>query len=93
MDNDKVKLFGCLLIITIGVGFGIYSVYIYFSTPIEGKVQERGREVLSYYFTIGEDTYYCTKDQYNQICIGSVVRFIPSLYLVRDFEVISSVCS
>lgn len=85
-----MKLGGCILIVVLGISFGIYAGYIYYGTPVEGEVQERGRELFSYYFTIGEDTYYCTEDEYNQICVGSIVRFTPGLFLVQDFEVIST---
>lgn len=96
-DTDKIKSIGILVLILtgigIGIGFGVYAINIYYNTPIEGKIQERGRDVMGYYFTIGEDQYFCTKEQYDAICVGSVVSFKPAYFVnVREFMVISANC-
>lgn len=96
-DSDKAKSILILVLILtgvgIGIGVGVYAADIYYNTPIEGKIQERGRDFMGYYFTIGEDQYFCTKDQYDSICVGSVVSFKPAYFVnVREFTVISADC-
>lgn len=82
----------CLLVI-LGTATGIgWSIYIYYDTPVEGRVQERGRDIFTYYFTIGEDQYLCTEADYNKICVNSVVRFYPDLITVRDLTIITNAC-
>jgi hypothetical protein len=93
MDDDiKIKALALLVIVGVATG-GIWYGIVYYGTPVEGRVQERGREMFSYYFTIGEDEWYCTKEQYDQICVNSVVRFTPGFYLVQNFEVITDGCT